>query len=296
MKKLLPLLFLLALVSKVQAQGTVPNAGFETWNNVFTFMEPQGWVTTNQVGFFLGVIPATRTTDSHSGTYAMQLETKSSAGGAIQGGAVTASNTSNFGYPFTDRPGSLEGFYKYTPVSGDTGGVFVALYKWNPAMGQRDTIGLGIFFTNTAATTYTPFRCFISYRSAATPDTAEIIVSASSLDFPQVGSVIKIDDLSFSFVSGVKETNLKAAGNMQVYPNPCSNMATLVTEDPLHEKTSIRLVDVTGRIVKTFDAADLNYAHTSIQLPVNDVLPGMYLLQIEQPDTTPKVIRLQVQH
>lgn len=65
------------------AQSSIPNGNFETWTGNALQRRPQGWLVTDDVlaaaGFPLPVGNVTRSSSSHSGTYAAQLATVNNA-------------------------------------------------------------------------------------------------------------------------------------------------------------------------------------------------------------------------
>jgi hypothetical protein len=207
MKRTLQCLLLLAATVSFHdshAQNPTPNPGFENWTQVANYWNPNGWNNLNSNTAIIGVFTCTRATgaDVHSGTYAIKLTTKSVFGITANGIASTATliTTPPYGVtggiPYTQRPDSITGWYKYTPASAaDSGFVqFVLLGSSN------DTIGFVKFNTpNTAVGTYTRFSRPITYFSAATPSLSYWILSSSDGVNPVVNSSIIVDDLALVF-------------------------------------------------------------------------------------------------
>ncbi|MEZ4928961.1 MAG: T9SS type A sorting domain-containing protein [Chitinophagales bacterium] len=58
---------------------------------------------------------------------------------------------------------------------------------------------------------------------------------------------------------------------LSIYPNPTNDMVNIKVNEAL---SSIQLFDITGKIVKVFDA-------TNTQLNVSDVQQGIYFLELK---------------
>lgn len=179
-----------------------PNAGFENWTQVGSRYDPNDWSNLNPSTYILGVYTCTRASgvDKHSGNYAIKLQTKSvffqTANGVATTGKLltTAPYGVNGGLPFTNRPDSISGWFKYTPAGTDSGFVQFALYA------AGDTVGFVRFETGQyATTTYTRFSAPVVYLSAATPDTALWLLSSSRAANPVINSTLYLDDLELIY-------------------------------------------------------------------------------------------------
>ena len=202
MKKIYLIAAVLLNVIFVKAQNpALPNQGFEFWTQSGNHLDPDNWNTLNNSTGILGIFTATRVTDAHSGSYAIKLQTKLVFGQIANGIASTGTiiTTPPYGVtggiPYTGRPDSIAGWYKYTPVGTDSGFVQFSLLDAN-----ADTIGFIRWSTpNTTVSTYTRFSSAITYLSNATPVTSQWILSASRGSNPFVNSAMQIDDLQLIF-------------------------------------------------------------------------------------------------
>lgn len=225
MKKALTLLCCL-LSTQLFAQ-TIPNAGFETWASPNGYEDPQGWGTYNFMSLFGNPLTATKTTDRHSGTYAIRMESKlvvNNPNPAIYPDTIhtiysgTVSLPPVFGFPYTNRPDELQLFYKCTPVNNSTAGVLAYLLKWNSTFHRRDTIAKAASFIPSAST-YTQLNVPLIYYSSLSPDTAVIFMSPIAVNTPhQIGSVLFADDLQFVTGTDIQKAtihsvSLQAIGN-----------------------------------------------------------------------------------
>ena len=107
--------------------------------------------------------------------------------------------------PYTEKPTALKGYYKYTPVDGDTASVKVQLFN------GEDVIAEGIFVERNTVGGWTEFNIPITGANydATTPTHISIIISASAgYDFANLdncvgkeGSTLWVDDLELVFPS-----------------------------------------------------------------------------------------------
>lgn len=282
MKKLL-LVLSLAFVAftPALAQNPTPNPGFEAWTSQANYWNPTGWNHLNSQTAILGVFTCTRGTgaDARSGTYGIKLTTKSVFGITANGIASTATLVTTppygvtGGIPYTGRPDSISGWFKYTPAnSNDSGFVqFVLLGSSN------DTIGFVKFNTpNTAVGTWTRFSRPINYFSSASPTTSYWILSSSDGVNAVVNSSIVIDDLALISNSGTSIDEPQA-----MMPFLISNMITDETSvnNPLSGESRIEIFDQTGRLVSNHAlASGMN------SISVSQLVSGVYFYRIVQDD------------
>jgi|GEM_PF-3025451 len=209
MKKIVTLISIFSVsVTGLWAQAT-PNASFETWATIGSFPSYDactGWDSPNSQTAITGTFVCIKTTDKHSGTYAMKLISKSisglgnSPGVATTGTLPTGSGGSiTGGVAYTLRPDSIVGWYKYTPVSGDNGYAEFRLY--GPG-GTNDTIATAHFDTPiTAVNTYTRFSKALTYYYAnPVANSIWLLISSKNGANPTLGSTLFADDLDLIFV------------------------------------------------------------------------------------------------
>ena len=287
MKQFTPIvMLLLATATGAFAQSTeqLPNAGFETWvqRSLQTHEEPSGWYSLNFLKKYGYPSTTSKTTDAHSGTYAVLLESKAGAFSDIPG--LLCSNymfdsldNPDFNLnlvPFHSRPLSISFWYKSDTVPGDTIAFQMQLYRWNTSTGKRDTIGEANMVFLQYAGSYNYANCTFSYTSMAVPDSASVIFSTTVYPFsPAIGAKLYLDDLQLNYPAtgtGVSPTGSAFAA----YPNPVSQQLYVVVpeDEPV---TSAEMLDMHGQRVRqqqlpgrtfSFDCADL--------------CPGVYLLHL----------------
>jgi len=256
------------------AQDTIPNPGFENWTLGGNYEDPDGWFTLNQGTSITGVETVTKTSDAHSGSYAIRLETKKVLTETVPGTAVAGvlnllTLEVNPGFDIPGNPITLTGWHKYQPFLLDAGSIEVLLSKWNPALKIREPVGSGIFVQPLPINSYTSFTLDLIYTSSDTADTAIItLLSGSPTNSP--GSVLFIDDLNFSFPPPltVNIEDISASKDITAFPNPASHHVLISTPDG--KAAYIELRDFTGRLVSQVPVSS-DQTQVSVQeLPIGN--------------------------
>lgn len=213
MKRLLltTALTLLSLFFSLQLypQAGVPNGDFESWppgNND----NPEFWDSPNSLtgGFPFFTKTVEKTTDSYTGTYAAMITTKSILGETIPGvlslGTLVIDiedfeNSELIGLPFTDRPGKLEGYYKYSTPGTDFGLIGILLTRYNEITSNKDSIAFGLKEFTPQGDNYEHFSVDLQYFSIQEPDSINILIVSSASPMMLPGSQLKIDDLTLDY-------------------------------------------------------------------------------------------------
>ncbi len=284
MKKIL---FLCLCSIQAIAQTNVPNLNFEDWvlSASTRFEDPTPittWATPNYAMDLILGNPSTsivqKSTDAHGGSFAALMKSRTIVGNFVGATLFTGylNTTSPFapipmlGIPFTGRPVAMKGWYKYTPVGGDSSSIYIKLTKWNTTTNTREQIGYIEKRDYTAVNAYTSFDMPINYSSNAIPDSIIIVFSASAgaeQGVGQVGSSLWIDDVVLDY--GANAINEKTTTNaITCYPNPCTN--ALYIQTTLTD-VEYRLSAFTGQVVLTSKKPSLSLA----DLPL-----GLYSLQV----------------
>ena len=251
------------------AQDTIPNAGFEHW----TLGNPDNWVTDNIPPTY---VPLTKSTDVHGGSFSLQGAVIDIGAGYGYAPVVWAS------FPIRAHYGSLTGFYKFSPVGGDT--VMITIYMFK----QDSPIGFGFFQTGASSATYTEFSAVVQYFAEGTPDSAVInIVSGSST--PHVGTTFKIDDLALGPVTGVNDrvaTRPVAFSLSQNFPNPFNPSTTINFSLPHSGFVTLRVLDVLGEEVARLVDGELQAGFHTVQWNAGSRASGMYYYELRSGEFT----------
>ncbi len=231
------------------SQNAIPNAGFENWNNNPNYDDPAGWGTINGLTYFLGVKTVTKTTDKHSGSFAIKLESKTvplqgvAPGIAATGTINPSTQAVDGGVVFTQRPSAITGWYKYIPSGVDTGSVEAILWRWNA--GTREEVGIAEFTVSNTVNAYSQLTANFNYSSPAAPDSLVItILTSSGANNSPNGTQMFVDDLAFDFSSSVDEV---AGESIHIYPNPAIDVITVELSNSAEFIFSV--FDLEGKLV-----------------------------------------------
>lgn len=194
MKKLL--LFTLSVITSALSFGQIINGNFEAWSNFSWENLTQGRTSAGEIVRYGLPSNTTKTTDKQSGTYAIKLET-------VQAGSDTMFGYFIFGdikdepirgIPFTQKPTSMNGYYKSALLTGDTA-IMLAIF-WDDDTVCSMNIGT---FTGTQST-YAHFSFPLTIPGANSVDSITF-AAASGNPFngitPLPGSWIQFDSIYF---------------------------------------------------------------------------------------------------
>jgi len=211
MKKHLLLFFLVAIAITAigQTTDTIPNAGFEYWNNI-TYETPRNYtVTSNPEALRNGgntpnLIKVANPADVHGGTYALKLSsTSNSMGYFLNSDPVTDPTPSAWtgGILYNQKPATIQGYYKYHSVNNADRATIIVIFK------DVDGVTIGdpsIFNFGGEHDTYTQFSFAIP---TLVRDPVKVIIGVTSSDLNAGGgksvdgSVLFLDDISFTGVT-----------------------------------------------------------------------------------------------
>lgn len=291
MKKITFILFIAWLNSGL-AQTTVPNGGFETWSDEYN---AESWDGFNYSGTWLNFHTFTRSDDAHTGNYAAQVENvNDELLGLIPGVAFTGTfdfdpltyeYTFQMGIPITGRPTSLNGYFKYTPVGGDTMFIVVGMFKWNEQEMDLDSIGGGIYYTGNTVGIYTNFHIPIQYYSNDDADTMYIMM-APSTDTYHEGSKLLVDDLTLSYNPSGVENDISES--YLLFPNPASDLVFL---EAANDSGALfyTISDITGISV-------LSGKIDTAPIDVSYLREGLYFLRVSNSNNQVSTQKIIVRH
>ena len=253
----------------------ITNNGFETW----TASDHDSWNSPNALlaGFFLPPVVTKETVDIYSGLNSAKMETKTTPIGAVPGiltnGTITLSAPYvSGGIPFTDRPASFKGYYKYTPAGGDFCLLSAVLLK-----NSTDTVGYAQFTNLATVGAYTLFQADFTYSMPDSPDTIQIIISSSNTNAAVVGSILKVDALYLEGGTlGISKYHL--LNNISIFPNPAKDILNLKMDFESFNEIKISVYSVIGQKVKE---VILPKGTEICSLNIRDLNKGLYFVQIQ---------------
>ncbi len=256
------------------------NGNFENWN-IDTVNIPVGW--------YINYPGITRTSDRHAGNYALQVETANSLNGGPQPGQISTGYYPNChgmcrelgGFAYTQQIDTLEFWYKYTPVSTDTGAIYVNFVKNGQNIyGTNFTV-----ITSVSSWTYAT----IPFNVGQTPDTVIIDITSSAHNHdtvnaqyvPYIGSTFKIDNLTFASQRGTLGINdLQATGGIKVYPNPAKNQISVDLSNISGSIEKISIYDMSGRVLYSQNYSN-KLKNSTENIDVTNLSGGIYLIEVK---------------
>jgi hypothetical protein len=231
------------------SQPTLFNGDFEQWQSQ-SLDKINNWYESNKEG--AGV---TKTTDHHSGTYAVELTTYAGDNNGVpkaQAGQISTGYCNGDtmciwegGSPFSHQVDTLAFYYKYTPSGSDTASVGL-MFKQNGNVFWNS----GTFFSAPASTYQ---YAEIPINLSQVPDTIIIQMQSSSwndtaLSF--VGSDFKVDGMFFkSQFAGINNPSANALQQNFVFPNPVHDVLNISVNNNSTLESRVVIYDITGRSI-----------------------------------------------
>lgn len=277
------------------------NGGFEelyidspsiSINGVDTF--PANWWfgwNAQDCGVFLGSI----TSESHSGNWAIKLETINCFSGLNGGSSVTRGENPGSQYipdvlahEINARPDLIKFYYKYQPLEGDTSMLRALLFNYPDTIpfmdplpfSYIDTVGFTEVLITGSINTYIQRTANFSYLSSEIP--AYILIGIYSnknagghpyVDgYGHAGTTLWMDDIELIYLP-TEINDYGTQADIQIFPNPVQDRFQIPHTEQL-EIESITLLDYQGRLVKNLNPQ--NRFHSMAELK-----SGMYLVQLK---------------
>jgi hypothetical protein len=274
-------------ISKAQ----IPNADFENWSLTSDVLMPDNW-TINAMGDV--AIPVTRTTDSHSGTYAARGEVVSAGAPPVEilFSPIQTSvppGSEDLGFSVSERHYVFSGFYKYYPAEGDKFQITVIMFH------ETTSVGIGALSIEAGAIAYTPFSIDINYTSEEIPNTCLITFTicgpTGSNDYHK-GSYFIVDELEFDapllFFNGPGEYNYQFI-LQQNYPNPFDSETEINFQVPEDINVRVKIFNILGQEITELADRKFPKGRHSIRWNGRDnngrkVSNGIYFYQIQSGD------------
>lgn len=277
MKRLLILIgiFAFAFSSTVPVLAQILNAGFESWSTA----GPDGWGTSALIG------NVTKSTTAHGGSSSLRGEVISFFGTAM--GPTVQSGTDARGFPWTQRVGSLTGFFQFSPASGSGDRLSIIASLTKGGIGGTQ-IATGVVAITNAASSWTSFSVPLNYSSSATPDTAIISIvlvgnGQGAAATPKVGSFYLVDDLAFAGTASAVNDGAalpRAFALEQNFPNPFNPSTNIRFSVAQAGHVSLKVYSVLGTEVASLVNEQKDAGTFSVNWNASGMPSGMYLYRL----------------
>lgn len=271
---------ILIFVAKI-GFAQIPNNGFDTWTNNGIYQTPTYWDNLNQITYDNSIYTCVQGTPGYIGSSYLILTTKSVLGKGVVPARVVSGKIDTVtykpihGYPFANRPQTLTYNLQYMPYDpSDSSSVTVLLTKWNTTTYKRDTVAFGGSYYNAMAHSWFVGTTYLTYLSGENPDSAMIVISASS-SAPKSGSYIYIDNLQFiGNVVGINEYSLNS-NTISVFPNPSSDIVNIGFNSNHDKASTLMIFDFSGNLI--YKTRELNKSNT---INTSQWSKGIYTIQV----------------
>ena len=242
----------------VNGQNILINPSFEIWLDTLGINLPLGWVTSELT--FPG--SATKTTDAHTGNFAIKL-----AGGDTLAFAATTSMV---------VAGNRYDFSGWSKCPSILGGSFVI--AWLTVLGQP--VGTPTIIPIVLSNSYRNYTARVT-----APDSAVlVVVTVAAL----VQATVYADDVTLDTVAAgideVSKSDVKA-NQIVIQPNPFSQSTIIRMPYPMPSASELSIYDIKGRLVKSFSTnhQSLTTNHCLVWDGTDDkglqLSPGVYFVQ-----------------
>lgn len=255
------------LKSSTGTPQNILNHSFENWTPI-NWDEPVGIMTSNQWAVGEPTMPAVKSPDMYSGSFALELNTIVTGNNdTIQGIATNGGigqNGAFGGVPYTGQPDAVNFYYKFTPSGIDTAWANIEFKSGGSVIGQG-----GVQLD--PAGTYTMSSNLLSIPSA--PDTMLYIFYSG--DNP--GSQLIVDHVDFTFPVGINE-NIKV-DRIVSYPNPTTAVLNIKFELKNNNLVTANLIDITGKVLSTKSFGNLNAGVYNESFNTSSFNAGVYFIE-----------------
>jgi len=209
------LIAILAMGSKVMAQYCPPNGDFESWNSTANYGPDSGWYNSNVQSLAVYDTLTVWSVTGFSGQ-AVHLQTAIIGIDTLEAWITNSKgdpSRGQGGFPYSQQPTSLSGYYRYNLPGNDSATIVVMFKKSGSVVSMNK---LMIRNSTGSLSTFTPFTMPVTL--SVIPDSV-IIAAASSNVFGsgiQSGSWLEVDQLAFG---GTGITQVIPDGNFDTWIN-----------------------------------------------------------------------------
>lgn len=258
------------------SQNTVPNAGFEIWEND----EPQNWRTSNLPNGRANAV--TPVSPGYSGDYAVRGEVipyPNTPGFPLIPLLISAYETN--GFPVEENFSKVSLYYRYQPATNeDALGVFVGVMD-----AAGNSIGGGFVEVFDPTADFKILDVPVYYDNAFEP--AKVVISISIYHhgmeggLPSTGTYFEVDDVSLGdLVSSVDPPKLPEVEVNRIFPNPADQKMYIQFILSRNQQVNLELFDLSGRKVAQGFSGRLEGGDHRLPIDTSELPNGLYLCRL----------------
>jgi hypothetical protein len=261
----------------------LPNPGFETWMNMGTYENPDGWSTLNDLTTSTGVYTATKGTPGSPGASYLKLTSKTVGSSVVNGVAVSGqidpiTQQPVSGFAFNQQPASFNGKWQHMIYGSSQGSINVTLTRWDATSNSRIIVATANKTLSGMAMSWANFTIPFVYADTQAPDSCIIVMKASGNN-PTQDDYLWVDNLSF--VGNVVGLNEESSfdSEMVLYPNPAYEKATILLNAKDSEKVQLEIYSLSGTMILSREI-ELFEGKNEIPVDITTITTGSYLINI----------------
>ena len=222
LERMVVMSLLLGFLITTRAQTVIENSSFEDWENSGLIEEPVNWnsVQTGIPEFLASNAPKVlfKSTDAFGGAFSIRIRTTQAGiittNGYATNGLMNLSTNSDsiftqtdlsesgLNTPFTGRPDSLSGYFRFSTQSNGTARIRAAVHTGiaripdtQVPIGSADTI----FSINDTTNFWTRFSVPFNYSSTDIPEYLLLLINTGPESNPELGTTLDVDELELIY-------------------------------------------------------------------------------------------------
>jgi hypothetical protein len=278
MKNLIKLILILIFYGAI-IKGQVLNNDFEEWVGE----TPTNWQTSNVT---LIALPISKTTESHSGSFAAKGEVINSITGDELFLPVLTSIPTPEAFPVPRMISTVSMYYKFNSIGGDKLAINVMCFAGN------DFVGSGGKVIESSNSAFSLITIPIEYVFPGIPNKCIIIIGAGHDDEEiggHVGTYFIVDDISFDGITDVENELVNQPNQFileQNFPNPF-NPSTVINYNLIaNDFINLSVYDILGNKVAELVNENKSAGNYSVKFDASDLSSGIYLYKLSSKNFT----------
>jgi hypothetical protein len=243
---------------------TIPNAGFENWTyDIWSNYNPDNWEHSNADFQGAKIIKSI----GYQGNWALGAEN-------FFGGMFAFAKCT---FPLINHPEILNAFVKTAFSNIDSVSIEIFIYHNGVAVDSGKWINTNL----SPIAVWTPISIQVTQFNTNV-DSVEIRINGGV----QPGTILYVDELSYSLTNGINQNSPKA--NLSIFPNPFSKQTTLQTNN-LFSNATLTIDNCFGQTLKLIKSI----SGQTVTLYRDNLPSGLYFIRLTQDNkiiTTDKLI------